>query len=330
MRRYAARSGRADFSLKDFVAEHFIIPGSASGEFQTTPREEVRAHVDRLWNALTRQPKDSAGADSQLPLATRYVVPGGRFRELYYWDSYFTMLGLQTSGRHDLVADMVENFAHLLDRYGHIPNGSRSYYLSRSQPPFFAAMVELQAEHDAGALVKRLPQLEREYRFWMAGAEQLAPGAAHRRVVRLADGSLLNRYWDDLAIPRDEAYLEDIETARNSNRPAEEVYRDLRAAAESGWDFSSRWFADGETLGTIRTTDIAPVDLNSLLYKLERTIARACKAARRPDCEKKMQSNAQARQKTVLTLMWDDKAGAFFDYDWRNKQRMQRLTAATA
>ena len=78
-------------------------------------------------------------------------------------------------------------------------------------------MVELQAERDgARALTRRLPQLEREYRFWMDGAEGLAPGAAHRRVVRLADGSLLNRYWDDLAIPRDEAYLEDIETARNS------------------------------------------------------------------------------------------------------------------
>ncbi len=87
-------------------------------------------------------------ADSALPLSTRFVVPGGRFREMYYWDSYFTMLGLQTSERHDLVADMVENFAGLIDRYGHIPNGSRTYYLSRSQPPFFAAMVALQAEQD--------------------------------------------------------------------------------------------------------------------------------------------------------------------------------------
>ncbi len=99
--------------------------------------------------ALTREPSDiHAARDSQLSLSTRYVVPGGRFRELYYWDSYFTMVGLQTSGRHDLVADMVENFAGLIDRYGHIPNGSRSYYLSRSQPPFFAAMVELQAERE--------------------------------------------------------------------------------------------------------------------------------------------------------------------------------------
>jgi alpha,alpha-trehalase len=330
MRRYAAQKDLAGFSLRDFVAGNFTIPGAAGGEFQTTPGEEVRAHVDRLWNALAREPTESKAADSHLPLATRYVVPGGRFREMYYWDSYFTMLGLQTSGRHDLVADMVENFAHLIDRYGHIPNGSRSYYLSRSQPPFFAAMVELQAEKDPGALVRRLPQLEREYEFWMDGADKLAPGTAHRRALRLADGTVLNRYWDDLAIPRDEAYLEDIETARDAKRPAEEVYRDLRAAAESGWDFSSRWFADGETLATIRTTNIAPVDLNSLLYKVERTIARACKAAGRADCEKQMQAKAQARRAAVLRLMWHDRLGAFVDFDWRNGKRMEQLTAATA
>ena len=245
-------------------------------------------------------PSASTAEDSRLPLTTRYVVPGGRFREMYYWDSYFTMLGLQVSGRHDLVADMVENFAGLIDRYGHIPNGSRSYYLSRSQPPFFAAMVELQGEHEGlPALLMRLPQLEREYAFWMDGAAELAAGAAHRRVVRLADGTLLNRYWDDLAIPRDEAYVEDIATAQQSTRPAPEVYRDLRAAAESGWDFSSRWLADGKTLSSIRTTDILPVDLNSLLYKLELTIARGCKAAHRRDCTRRMSASAQARQKAV-------------------------------
>ena len=330
MRRYAAGSARADFSLQKFVAENFTIPGAVGGEFRTTSREEVRAHVDRLWNTLTRRPGESRGADSQLPLTTRYVVPGGRFREMYYWDSYFTMLGLQTSGRHDLVADMVENFAHLIDTYGHIPNGSRSYYLSRSQPPFFAAMVELQAGREAGALLRRLPQLEREYQFWMDGADTLAPKAAHRRVLRLADGTLLNRYWDDLAIPRDEAYLEDIETARGSNRPAEEVYRNLRAAAESGWDFSSRWLADGATLATIRTTEIAPVDLNSLMYKLERTLARACKAAQRRDCEQKYQASAEARRAAILRLMWDERLGVFVDYDWRNDRRAEQLTAATA
>jgi alpha,alpha-trehalase len=330
LRGYEAQHDREGFSLKQFVSENFTLPGSATSEFHTAPREEIRAHIDRLWGALTREPRRSAGPSSELRLSTRYVVPGGRFREMYYWDSYFTMVGLETSGRGDLVADMVENFSGLIDRYGHIPNGSRSYYLSRSQPPFFAAMVELQAEHEgARALTRRLPQLEREYRFWMDGAEALPAGAAHRRVVRLADGSLLNRYWDDLAVPRDEAYVEDLAAARSSGRPETDVYRDLRAAAESGWDFSSRWLADGKTLGSIRTTDIAPVDLNSLLYKMELVIARGCKEAKRPDCENKMLANARMRRATMMRVMWDDRINAFADYDWRNQRAMSRLTAAT-
>ncbi|MEO8018890.1 MAG: alpha,alpha-trehalase TreF [Pseudomonadota bacterium] len=331
LRRYEARKNQAGFSLRDFVAENFIVPGAASGDFKTLPREEIRAHIDRLWNALTREPHDEPGASSLLPLRTRYLVPGGRFREMYYWDSYFTMVGLQTSGRDDLVADMVENFAGLIDQYGHIPNGNRSYYLGRSQPPFFAAMVELQAQREGlRALIRRLPQLEREYAFWMEGAPELSPGTAHRRVVRLADGSVLNRYWDDWPRPRDEAYVEDIETARGSARPAPEVYRDLRASAESGWDFSSRWFADARQLRSIRTTDIVPVDLNSLLYRLELVIARACKATQRPECNQSMLAHARARQASMIRLMWDDGLNAFVDYDWRQSQRLRNLTAATA
>jgi alpha,alpha-trehalase len=332
LQRYQGAKSAANFSLRQFVTENFIIPGAAQSDFRTAPREEIRAHVDRLWTALMREPnRDSNNADSALRLSTRYVVPGGRFREMYYWDSYFTMLGLQTSGRHDLVADMVENFAGLIDRHGHIPNGSRTYYLSRSQPPFFAAMVSLQAEHDGEqALVRRLPQLLREHQFWMEGASGLAPGEAHRRVVHLSDGSLLNRYWDDRATPRDEAWLEDVETARGSTRAKEQVYRDLRASAESGWDFSSRWFADGRTLSTIRTTDIVPVDLNSLMYQLETTIARACQAAKRADCQRDMTAQAVARRKAIHKLLWDGKLDAFVDYDFRNDRRLTQITIATA
>ena len=331
MRRYEQRKRTAGFSLRDFVTENFTLAPEAAGDFRTTPREEVRAHIERLWPALTREPKESTGADSHLALSTRYVVPGGRYRELYYWDSYFTMVGLQAGGRDDLVSDMVENFAGLIDRYGHIPNGSRTYYLSRSQPPFFAAMVALQADRaGVSALIRRLPQLEREYAFWMDGAKGLAAGTSYRRVVRLADGTVLNRYWDDLATPRDEGWVEDIATAQQSGRPAAEVYRDLRAAAESGWDFGSRWLADGKTLATIRTTEILPVDLNSLLYKLETTIARGCKAAKRRECTDEMNANAVARQRAVLRLLWDEERGAFVDYDWRNGRKLEHVTAATA
>ena len=149
--------------------------------------------------------------------------PAGASREIYYWDSYFTMLGLEQSGRRDLALDMVRNFASLIDRYGHVPNGNRTYYLSRSQPPFFAAMVELVASAAADADAVRaeyLPALSREYAFWMDGADGLAPGSAHRRVVRLSDGTLLNRYWDDRDVPREESYREDVATAAGRGRPA--------------------------------------------------------------------------------------------------------------
>ena len=187
--------------------------------FRTQPREEVREHIERLWPVLTRKPDASSDGGSDLPLTAPYVVPGGRYREMYYWDSYFTLIGLQVSGRDDLVAGMVENFAGLIDRYGHIPNGTRSYYLGRSQPPFFAAMVQLLAERGGVETWREfLPALRREYEFWMDGAAGVAKGAAHRRVVRLDDGTLLNRYWDDRDTPREEAYREDVETARGMKK----------------------------------------------------------------------------------------------------------------
>ena len=146
--------------------------------------------------------------------------------------SIFTMLGLDDSGRHERVADMVENFAALIDAYGHIPNGTRSYYLGRSQPPFFFAMVGLLSRGDpAAAYVRYLPELQREYAFWMQGAESARRGTAHRRIVMLPDGAVLNRYWDDSDQPRDESYWEDTELARHSGRDARHLYRDIRAIA---------------------------------------------------------------------------------------------------
>jgi alpha,alpha-trehalase len=224
---------------------------------------------------------------------------------------------------------MVKDFASLIDRYGFIPNGTRSYYLSRSQPPFFARMVELVAERDGeSSLVAYLPQLQREYAFWMDGEAALARGNAHRRLVRFPDGSLLNRYWDDRDTPRDEAYREDVETARSSPRPAPSVYREIRAAAESGWDFSSRWLADGKTLATIHTTDLVPPDLNSLLYQLELTIARGCAASADRVCADRMQVRAAARKRAIGRYLWNDAVGAFTDYDWRRQRKGDQLTAA--
>jgi alpha,alpha-trehalase len=330
LEQYALAQRAPDFDLRAFVGARFEAPAQAGGEFRADPERDVTAHIDALWDVLSRAPDDPGPHSSLLPLPHPYVVPGGRFREIYYWDSYFTMLGLMESGRQELARDMVRNFAWLIDRYGHVPNGNRSYYLSRSQPPFFFAMVELLAAHEGAEAYRRwLPQLEREHAFWMAGADGLREGEAHRRVVRLPGGALLNRHWDDRDTPREESYREDVETARASGRPPSEVYRHLRAAAESGWDFSSRWLADGRTLATIHTSDIVPVDLNSLLYGLERTLARALRGAGDDARAGRMEQMAAARRAAMHRWLWNRKSSAFGDLDWREPRLTGRLSAAT-
>jgi alpha,alpha-trehalase len=325
----SARNDRG-FDLRAFVAARFAAPATPSRDFQSVRGMDVRSHIDALWPVLERAPDAPVSGSSLLPLPFRYIVPGGRFREIYYWDSYFTMLGLEESGRHDIAVDMLRNFAYLIDRYGRVPNGNRSYYLSRSQPPFFAAMVNLIAARDGGDVYRRyLPQLQREYDFWMAGSASVAPGEAGLRVVRLADGALLNRYWDDRQTPREESYREDVETARDSGRPAEEVYRNIRAAAESGWDFSSRWLADGQTLATIRTVELVPVDLNSLLYCLEQTLARGYRLTGQAERAAQAEALAAGRREAMHRHLWDEKEGAFGDYSWRERRLSGHLSAAT-
>ena len=267
------------FRLDQFVAENFTIPAPSECVYRSRPGEDVRKHIKRLWNVLTRHSPVQPAHSSLLALPRPYVVPGGRFNEIYYWDSYFVMLGLKECGKVELMRDICENYAHMLKEYGLIPNGNRTYYLSRSQPPVFADMVRLLASIEGPQVFAQyLEALRQEYAFWMDGADKLAPGEAHRRAVCLPDGALLGRYWDDRGGPREESLHEDVKTAQAASRPAEEVYRHIRAGAESGWDFSSRWCADPMDLSTIETTDLAPVDLNCMLYQLECTLARAYEA----------------------------------------------------
>ncbi len=327
---YRARRDDPGFSLAHFVGENFTIEAVHASHYVSDPASTLLDHIHGLWPVLTRQPRDHPSFCSLLPLPNSYVVPGGRFGELYYWDSYFTMLGLAAGGRLDLLQAMADNFAYLIDTYGHVPNGTRSYYLSRSQPPVFALMTDLFDVHGDRAATGYLAQLCREHAFWMDGAGCLTPGCAHRRTVCTAAGVRINRYWDDHAHPREEAYAEDTETAGRTARPCHHVYRDLRAAAESGWDFSSRWLDDPADLATIRTTALLPVDLNALLWYTETRIANLYEAAGDAAAAHRYQSMADARQATMDALMWDDATGAWFDYDWQRDARSPRLTAATA
>jgi alpha,alpha-trehalase len=323
---YETQKNQPGFSLQKFVNQYFTPPPDQS--ITPPPNQSLREHIDWLWTGLTRTTTSAPDYSSLIPLPKPYVVPGGRFREGYYWDTYFTMLGLQESGREDLVDDMLDNFAYMIDTFGHIPNGNRTYYLSRSQPPFYSYMVELAAQKEGNKVYQKyLPELRKEYAYWMQGSTSTPRGGATRNVVVLNDGTVLNRYWDELDTPRDESYLEDVQTAQASGRPVNQVYRDLRATAESGWDFSSRWFGDNQTLATVRTTSIIPVDLNSLLFHLETTIARGCSATRDFRCVAQFIGYAARRAEGINHYLWNGH-GYYGDYDWQlGKSRDNRTPA---
>jgi alpha,alpha-trehalase len=326
--RYRRIKNHPGFNLKRFVEAHFWLPEPHGDEYVSDAGDSLKEHIDKLWPVLTRQPEDHVSWSSLLPLPQAYVVPGGRFGETYYWDSYFTMLGLAESGRNDLLRTMADNFAWLIEIYGHIPNGNRTYYLSRSQPPVFALMVELFEEDGVRGARRYLDHLKMEYEFWMDGADSLAPNQAYRHVVCLPDGTLLNRYWDDRDTPRDESWREDVETAKLSSRPANEVYRDLRAGAESGWDYSSRWLRDGHRLASIRTTQFIPIDLNAFLFKLESAIANISGLNSDRATEAEFRQKAETRREAINRYLWDETEGCFRDYDW-HRQQLALFSAAS-
>jgi alpha,alpha-trehalase len=331
---YRASRHKPGFDLAAFVKANFEIPVPAHSGFQPVPGQTLAEHIDSLWPYLTRHPHAHPLCGSMLQLPHPYVVPGGRFGELYYWDSYFTMLGLAESGLAALVHSMTDNFAYLIDTYGHVPDGTRTYYLTRSQPPVFALMVHLCETRGGQPADLYLPQLLREHAYWMDGEAQVEPGRPHRRVVRLPDGALMNRYWDDRCTPREESWRQDVATAQLAYRPAEETYREIRAAAESGWDFSSRWMSEAPhgpartQLAALCTTDILPVDLNGLMHELERTISHIAEAKGDTDLAAQFAKRADDRAAAIDRLFWDAGARVFVDYDWRLQRLRKAVTAA--
>lgn len=312
--------------LRRFAEDNFVLPQAAE-VLPAHGERDLRRYIRSVWPSLCRADAASPPGGSRLPVAGRYVVPGGRFAELYYWDSYFSILGLVRDGHEDVAASMVDTFTDLLDTHGRIPNGTRSYYLSRSQPPLYFAMLDLLPQAKPAVRRRRLEALLCEHAFWVD--ENLAgrTAAEASRAVRMPDGALLNRYSDDCDTPRDESYLEDVCTAAASARPAGEVYRALRAGAESGWDFSSRWLADGGTLESIRTTSIVPVDLNAFLYGMERAIASLADDLCLDAVAGRFDVASRRRRAAMHRWLWHD-AGYFCDFDLDTLERRQHMTAA--
>lgn len=289
--------------------------------------------LNGLWKKLGRKISDEArqtpAQSSLIVVPNPFIVPGGRFREYYYWDSYWVVNGLLICGMKDTVKGMIDNFVALVKTYGFVPNGGRIYYTNRSQPPFLIPIVELYLTKtgDIDYVKSILDVLENEYNFWRQ----------HRTVeVEIPAGRKYNLsiYAADMDTPRPESYYEDVHTARevpDDAKPA--LYQDIASAAESGWDFSTRWFnrtGPGKgSLSRTRTRQIVPTDLNSVLFYCEKLLEKFSRLAGNAQGADKYEEFSEARRVAIEAVLWDDQRGMWLDYDRELKKRREYFYAAS-
>ncbi|KAG9154996.1 hypothetical protein Leryth_012181 [Lithospermum erythrorhizon] len=295
----------------DFVDE-------PEGFLNNVKNDEMRAfalEIHSLWKNLSREVSgrvlERPDLHTLLPLKNPVMIPGSRFREVYYWDSYWVIRGLMVSKMYETAKGIVYNLISLIDQFGYVLNGARAYYTNRSQPPLLSSMVyEIYSRTSDEELVKTtLPALLKEYAFWNSGI--------HRVTVEDTDGSShnLSRYYAMWNKPRPESATIDKETASKLETPEakELVYRELASAAESGWDFSSRWMRNDSDLTTLATTSILPVDLNAFVLKMELDIAFLADVIGEADIAASFTEASKTRKKAMNSVFWNPDMGQWFD-----------------
>uniref|UniRef100_A0A915Q193 Trehalase n=1 Tax=Setaria digitata TaxID=48799 RepID=A0A915Q193_9BILA len=271
--------------------------------------------LNAIWKSLCRKMKtnENPNRTSLIYVPEEFIVPGGRFREFYYWDAYWIVKGLAASGLHNAIKKMIINFVSLVNRHGFIPNGGRIYYLARSQPPMLIPMVYEYYEltHDGEFLNEILPSLIKEYEFW-----------ENNRAINVSDDQgntfSLFYYHTKSNVPRPESFRPDIIHA--SNLPAKKrpkFYMDIASAAESGWDFSSRWFKDNQNIETIETTDIIPIDLNAIICWNLDILEYLLKQTGNSPKSKRFRDRREVLRHAMLQVFYNKTEGAWFDYNLR-------------
>ncbi|KAK9788944.1 putative Trehalase [Seiridium cardinale] len=341
--------------LNDFLTTYF---GQAGSELTSVPTDQLTTDptfldktndtvikqftqkVIDIWPDLTRSYVGAGNCtgcvDSFIPLNRTFVVAGGRFREAYYWDSFWILQGLYRTGGSftEISRNIIENFLDLVETIGFVPNGARLYYLNRSQPPLLAQMVKTYVDYtnDTSILERAVPLLIKEHDFWV-----------QNRTVEIESGSsryALTHYNVKNTQPRPESYREDYISANNHSYYATsgiiypevkplndsekaDLYANLATGAESGWDYSTRWLANPSDaaddvyfpLRSLNTRNIVSVDLNSILYANEITIAEYLEASGNDTGATAFREQAEARSEAMFALMWNDKYNSYFDYN---------------
>jgi len=325
--------------LRKFVEENFSEEGTelekvTPGDWKEKPEfiekisddnlRNLATEMNNVWKNLTRkisQSKDEIEARSSLIyLHHPFVVPGGRFREVYYWDSYWTIKGLLLSEMTETTKGMIENFKYLIDLYGMIPNGNRIYYTQRSQPPVFTMIVNdfltwvndptTERQFIAGVLL----QLDAEFRFWQSRMVNIT---INNQTHQLA------RYNVEVGGPRPESYWEDYSLGENSQLSDQEKdkwYQDMKSGAESGWDYSSRWMKDDrkndkDELLSIVTGDIIPVDLNSFLCRNAEILAEMYRKVENVDYADHYQQIHEQLRSAIRAVLFDESDQVWYDYN---------------
>ncbi|XP_008688228.2 trehalase [Ursus maritimus] len=318
--------------LQAFIQEHFQSVGQelqswTPEDWKDSPRflqkisdPKLRAwgeQLHQLWKKLGKKVKPEVLSHpeqfSLIYSAHPFIVPGGRFVEFYYWDSYWVMEGLLLSEMPGTVKGMLQNFLDLVRIYGHVPNGARVYYLQRSQPPLLTLMMDRYLTHtnDTAFLRDNIGTLALELDFW-----------TENRTISVSSGGksyVLNHYAVPYGGPRPESYSKDAELADTlPEGDREALWAELKAGAESGWDFSSRWLVGGPDptlLSSIRTSKFVPVDLNAFLCQAEELMSNFYSRLGNDIQAAKYRDLRQQRIAAMRAILWDEEKGAWFDYD---------------
>ncbi|KAI0404946.1 Six-hairpin glycosidase-like protein [Xylaria palmicola] len=341
--------------LNEFLSTYF---GEAGSELEAVPADQLKTDpvfldkindsvikqfvekVIDIWPDLTRKyvgaNRCDGCVDSYIPINRTFVIAGGRFREPYYWDSFWILEGLlRTRGSFtEISRNMIENFLDFVEEFGFIPNGARIYYLNRSQPPLLTQMVKTYVDYtnDTSILDRALPLLIKEHDFWMT----------NRTIQLEANGNTysLARYAVLNTEPRPESYREDWVSANNNSYYASSgiiypethalnesekatLYANLASGAESGWDYGTRLIANPSDaiddvyfpLRSLNTVNVIGVDLNSILYANEIAIASYLRDAGDDTAAAEFEDLARNRSAAMYELMWSDKYNSYFDYN---------------
>ena len=264
---------------------------------------DAHRHIVSLWPRLTR--RDEPGEESRIPLPYPYVMPStDKFPHLFYWDSYFTIVGLAVDGQRELIRSMVENCLYELKEFGLVLNYNHPSSLTRSQPPYLTSMIKeaLKGGLDTQSVAADGPVRLDKRPQQAAATEHGDPLKLDLDWLREAFG-LAKREYEEVWLGRHDTPIGLCRYADPGNPDSER-----RAQWESGWDFSSRWGG--------RCHHLAAVDLNCNLYRYELDFAQFAELLGEPEEAGYWRGKAEERRRRILRYLYDPKRGLFFDYDF--------------